>query len=86
MKFIFSGTQKVDTDGNDYFIYKGVNLMACQDKWFRPNNEFLRLTLFIYEDNKKFEPYIYNLEDDNQILTFAAGEISNGVWGFALPE
>lgn len=85
MKFKYAGTQKMYDEGG-CFMYMGVDLMAYQDKWERPNGEFIRLEMYI--DNKKtiFKPYVYQLKIDNKVLIFASGEISNGIWGFALPE
>ena len=42
--------------------------------------------MFIGEGKTKFEPYIYNLKRADEVLIFASGEISNGIWDFALNE
>ena len=45
-----------------------------------------RLKMKIGEESTVFKPYVYQLTVDNKVLIFASGEITNGIWGFALPE
>lgn len=85
MNFEFAGTQRIDDSGKDYFIYKDVDLMEYQYQWEMPNNEFIRLEMHI-DDQTLFKPYVYQLKIDNKILIFASGEITNGIWGFVLPD
>lgn len=85
MKFKFAGTQKMYDNGGS-FMCMGVDLMAHQGAWGRPNNEFIRLKMHIGDAKTLFEPYVYQLKLKDKILTFASGEISNGIWGFALPD
>ena len=85
MIFKFAGTQKMYDDGGS-FMYMVVDLMAHQGAWERPNDEFIRLKIHVGDAKTLFEPYVYQLTVDNKVLIFASGEITNGIWGFALPE
>ncbi len=86
MDFKFAGTQKIDDSGKGTFIYKGVDLMEYQYQWERANNEFIRLKMYVGDDQTLFKPYVYQLKINNEVLIFASGEITNGIWGFALPK
>lgn len=86
MKFKFAGTQKIDNSGKGCFMYKGVNLMEYQYQWKDIDDEYTRLKMKIGEEDTVFKPYVYQLKVDNKVLIFASGEITNGIWGFALPD
>ena len=86
MNFKFSGTQKIDDSGKGSFIYKGVDLMEYQYQWEPFTNNFPRLVLVVDKNGTVFKPAIYRLTIKEETLLFASGEITNGVWGFALPD
>lgn len=48
--------------------------------------KYPRIEFIIDAGGTVFKPAVYKLEINNKNLVFASGEISNGIWGFALPE
>jgi uncharacterized protein with NRDE domain len=85
MDFKFSGTPKY-VNGKAVFIYKGINLMEYQEQWELFNKVYTKLNFVIGENQQEFWVYLYELNINNTKLTFGASEISNGIWGFALPK
>nr|WP_299040536.1 hypothetical protein [uncultured Psychrobacter sp.] len=85
MNFKFIGTPKYIND-KEVFIYQDVNLMEYQYQWESVTDKFPRLEFIIDAGGTVFKPAVYKLEINNKNLVFASGEISNGIWGFALPE
>ena len=85
MGFEFSGTPKY-VNGKAVFICKGINLMEYQDQWELFNKVYTKLNFVIGENQQEFWVYLYELNINNTKLIFGAGEISNGIWGFALPK
>ena len=85
MEFEFSGTPKY-VECKAVFIYRGINLMEYQDRWELFNKVYTKLNFVIDNNKQDFWVYLYELNINNTRLIFGAGEISNGIWGFALPN
>ena len=58
-------------------------LRIWNEKW-RPTGERLQLPHPDYP-TQRHTVHVYEAGDQTQPLTFAAGELSNGVWGFYVP-
>ena len=59
----------------DFFVF-----LSCAEKFYT------KLNFVIGENQQEFWVYLYELNINNTKLTFGASEISNGIWGFALPK
>ena len=59
----------------------GVNIFDCD---WQPTRKRVKVQDPIYHQDHTFE--VWQVEIDGQIHRFAAGEFSNGVWGFYLEK
>lgn len=62
-------------DGEKYKL-NGLNVWDF--KWFSTGTTIVKDPLY----NQDHEMQVYEIKTDNKIIRFAAGEFSNGVWGF----
>jgi hypothetical protein len=64
------------------YVINGVNVWA--HKWQEIEDETAHVQDPHYSQDFQFDVYI--IEHEEQRVKFAAGEFSNGVWGFYVPD
>jgi hypothetical protein len=62
---------------------QGVDLWTYERQWVSKNEKIV--VSHPSYPSERHPMFVYSLEVDGKIVTFAAGEYSNGVWGFYEP-
>ncbi len=64
------------------FLIDGINVFA--HGWRDVAGEIAQVSDPLYEQARRFS--VYEITENNRTVKFAAGEFSNGVWGFYVPQ
>ena len=70
------------TEGDDTII---GGLRVWDHAWRRTGEEDIRVASLLYRGERNHLT-VYEMGDEAAPVTFAAGELSNGIWGFAEPH
>lgn len=64
------------------FLIDGINVFA--HRWRDVDGEIAQVSDPLYGQARRFS--VYEIAANNCTIKFAAGEFSNGVWGFYVPQ
>ena len=64
------------------FLIDGINVFA--HGWKSVDGEIAQVSDPLYGQARRFS--VYEITEKNRTIKFAAGEFSNGVWGFYAPQ
>ena len=64
------------------FLIDGINVFA--HGWKSVDGEIAQVSDPLYGQARRFS--VYEITEKNSTIRFAAGEFSNGVWGFYAPQ